>query len=173
MGAAGSPYCDAAKQYCEASICNPICLRLTWSAEVTVTCGGANPACDRLSKELKHPGFQKGIQGQLVAAGCDKLMGCCPKSNIALGSVARWSLARTYGGFYPRPATMVHACDHDMHRTVGSAALCAMCKGGRCLSLLFGVCYLSSCSGSSAPHKASVLCTSLSFSLQLFFLFTF
>jgi hypothetical protein len=38
-----------------------------------------------------------------------------------------WAEDRAYGGFFPRPATLIPACDHSPELEEDAGKLCSMC----------------------------------------------
>jgi hypothetical protein len=122
----GHPLCAKTIRECYASICRPLCLRMTWEVDFVVSCNG-HPKCPKLAAELAQPHFKRAVGAQLIAHGCERMLQCCP-GDPELVDVKHWAEDWNYGGYFPEPGVMTPACHHTPEFAKESADLCAMCQ---------------------------------------------
>jgi hypothetical protein len=110
---------------------------MTWSVKFAVSCSDGdddilNERCAKLKTALESERYTKGVGNQFIAQGCDKILGCCPKTIV---DIPMWAEDHNYAGYFPELSTLPSACFHTMEDEEESQKVCDMCKSAVTVTL--------------------------------------
>eukprot|EP00743_Colponemidia_sp_Colp-15_P007890 GILK01008545.1.p1 GENE.GILK01008545.1~~GILK01008545.1.p1 ORF type:complete len:413 (-),score=63.85 GILK01008545.1:86-1324(-) len=118
--------CDRIEIQCRKLMCKPLCLKLTWGAEVKVSSKKCKAPlkCSAFQQEVQTQKYQQAIIAELVAQGCVNVAGCCKEN----GRLLDWVDYNVYGDDFPFPNLPIPSCKHDPADVLYAQDLCKACR---------------------------------------------
>lgn len=114
--------CKSLDDECASTFCLPLCRRITWTCEVSF---------GKLKLEAANPQYEQGLCSQFMAAGCQKMMKCCPLDQYLYDYVDNYA----FFDQYPDPRFPSPFCLEGP-----SPKLCSQCKAAVKVKTIKGVC---------------------------------